>query len=203
MAGIDKIYTDSYKEYVEFKEWSKNQKVEYFNGIVDSPYEYMYYNWSEESFKKHKNSPIMNTSTSIDIFLIQNCPFGFVQERMKVAYGDEYENMKNNINYTLKPENYRQNRKFKIIKNGELPLYNKGIKSHGWFWLQARGENDMWFNSEYNLWVNENLPYHTNTSHHKTIKSLIRFLRKQYLPSGIEFILQGGYVGESFIIKIL
>ena len=32
MAGIDKTYTDNYKEYKAFKEWADKQVVTFFNG---------------------------------------------------------------------------------------------------------------------------------------------------------------------------
>jgi len=36
----------------------------------------------------------------------------------------------------------------------------------------------------------------------KSIKGLIRKLRKSYLPAGIEFRLRGSYVGQDYIIRI-
>lgn len=33
MAGIDKTYTDSFKEYSEFKEWSKGKIILFPSGL--------------------------------------------------------------------------------------------------------------------------------------------------------------------------
>ena len=33
MAGIDKTYTNSFKEYKEFKDWADKQKLTFFDGL--------------------------------------------------------------------------------------------------------------------------------------------------------------------------
>ena len=52
--------------------------------------------------------------------------------------------------------------------------------------------------SSYNYYY----PKNTNTSHVKSIKGVVRHLRKQYLPKGITFNLIGGYVGEEYLVVV-
>lgn len=203
MAGIDKTYTDSFKEYSEFKEWSKDKTILFPTGQKIEVSNYIYDEWEEEDFVREL--PIMNSPTYLDIYLIQNCPFEFIQNRMRDVYGEEsYTEFKNMIFPTPLSSKLKQNRKVVIKKatRNKFPLYNKGVGSHSWWWLQSKtlGWN---FDSYSKVWVEGKFyPNDTNTSTHKTIKSLVRFLRKQYLPSGLEFNLSGRYVGEEFIIVV-
>lgn len=202
MAGIDKTYTNSFAEYKQLVDWVKDKEEVVFSKKQKEKLSDYIYQWSEEDFTYEL--PVMNTPSYIDIFLIKNCPLKFVQDRMKEVYSEETIKEFNTIAFPIQlPKEYKQNRKIVISKSKRLPLYNKGVNSHSWWWLQSNGF-DWGFDSDNNVWVNRDLyfPSNTNTSHHKTIKSLVRFLRKQYLPSGLEFRLSGRYVGEEFTIKI-
>jgi hypothetical protein len=202
MASIDKTYADSYKEYQEFKDWAKDKEI-VFNKKQKVRLSSYIYHWEEADFIDAL--PIMNTPTYVDIFLIKNCPLKFIQERMREVYDEGDVKEFEGLEFPLKvPKDYKQNRKVVISKAKTIPLYNKGLNSHSGWWLQSRNR-DWDFDTNSNLWVNRNLyyPSNTNTSRHKTVKSLIRFLRKQYLPSGLEFILLGRYKGERFTIKIV
>lgn len=42
--------------------------------------------------------------------------------------------------------------------------------------------------------------HNTNTAHIKSIKGVVRHLRKQYLPKGVTFNLIGRYVGEEYLV---
>jgi hypothetical protein len=207
MAGIDKTYTDSYNDYKEFKEWASDKVIKFPTGQKVNISDYIY-DRDQEDFVEGDEISIMNTPTYVDIFLIQNCPIQFVQDRMKDVYSEEsYNEFKNMVFPVAIPEEYKQNRKIKIVRTGKFPLYNNGINSERSWWLQTvdrDDENYWWYDSETKLWTNGclHLPHNTNTSHHKTVKSLVRFLRKQYLPKGLEFTLTGRYVGEDFLIKI-
>lgn len=200
MASIDKTYTDSFKEYKELKDWAREKTIVFNKKQKVNVSDYIY-DWEEEDFSSE--CPVMNTPTSVDAFLIQKCPLKFVQDRLKGVYDRKtFKELKNLQFPILLPEDYKQDRKITISKS-KAPLYNKGITSHGWWWLQSN--NSKWmFDNKNKVWINRDLhlPNNTNTSHHKTVKSLVRFLRSQYLPSGLEFRLIGRYVGEEFTIKI-
>lgn len=201
MAGIDKTYTNSFAEYQQLVDWAKDKEIVFSKKQKEKLLNYVY-QWDEEDF--NSELPVMNTSNSVDIFLIQNCPFKFIQDRMKEVYSEETIKEFSSVSFPIQlPKNYKQDRKIIISKSKRFSLYNKGVNSHSCWWLQSN-DFDWGFDSDNNVWVNRGLyfPSDTNTSHHKTIKSLVRFLRKQYLPSGLEFRLSGRYVGEEFTIKI-
>ena len=201
MAGIDKTYTDSFKDYKEFKDWADTQKITFFDGftvcIGDRVWKY------EEDDFLNGEIPIMNSPTWLDIYLIQNCTSLFVLTRMKDVYDDDYEEMKS-IDLTAKPsKEFQQNRKIiiKHTKRTKFPLHRIPYGGREW-WLQCN--DDFWYNDETNRWVSYETPYphNTNTSHITSIKALVRHLRKQYLPKGITFRLSGRYVGEDYVVLI-
>ncbi len=201
MAGIDKTYTDNYKEYKEFKEWAEGKTIKYWTGQAENVSDYIY-EWTESDFGNGE-LPVMNSPTSLDIYLIQNCPVEFVKERLKSVYPEEVYNEFKEMEFpTKKPIEYKKNRKIKIIKKGNIDLKNKGFKSHGNWWLDSK--DGWWFDSDYGVWVRDEdyLPNNTSVSKHKNIKSLIRFLRNQYLPEGLTFRLSGRYINEEFELKI-
>ena len=207
MAGIDKTYTNSYKDYKEFKTWANTQKLTFFDGLTvcigDWVYDY------EESDFTNCEIPIMNTPTWLDIYLIQNCKIDFVLHRMKSVYGEESYKEFQNIDLTAKPpSDFKQNRKITIKpnKNCKFPfkkrMFSKPIGGKTKWWLQC--ENDFWYNDETKRWVSyeTQYPHNTNTAHITSTKALVRHLRNQYFPSGITFTLYGRYIGEEYIVFI-
>lgn len=203
MAGIDKTYTDSYEEYKEFKDWADKQILTFFNGhkvcIGDWVWEY-----KKNDFDKGE-IPIMNTPTWLDIYLIQNCKSDFVLNRMKEVYNEESLKKFKNIDLTSFPsEDFKQNRKI-VIKSSDrtkFPRHKKPYGGKGKWWLQC--DNDFVYCDETKVWSSYDnyYPHNTNTSHIKSLKGVVRHLRKQYLPKGITFRLIGKYVGEEYLIII-
>ena len=109
MAGIDKTYTDSYKEYKEFKDWATTQTVTFFDGYKKCVGNYVR-NLEEKDFE-YGEIPIMNTPTWLDIYLIQNCKFEFVLSRMQEVYGvDSYNEFKTVDLSSKPPKEFQQNR---------------------------------------------------------------------------------------------
>lgn len=201
MASIDKTYTSSYKKYKEFKDWADKQVVRFFDGHKERVGDYV---WClDKSDFNGDEIPIMNSPVWLDAYLIQNCKIKFVLERMVDVYDKEYYNELKNESFGKIPDGYKQNRKVLIqrIKNTKYPIHNKVFIVKKW-WLQCQHFS---YNSETNIWVNKEqlYPNNTNTSHHKTVKSVVRHLRKQYLPSGLEFLLLGGCKGENYKITII
>ena len=203
MAGIDKTYTDSYKEYKTFKDWADKQRVVFFDGHSECIGDWVY-NLKEVHFNNGEIT-IMNTPTWMDVYLIQNCKDEFVIDRMKDVYGDEFKNLQLIEFHAKIPDGFKQNRKISIqpIKGRtKFPLHNHVFYGKKW-WLQCE-EFDWWYNDDTKTWVSNDMyyPTWTNTAHIKSIKGVIRHLRKQYLPVGIEFHLNGRYIGEEYKIII-
>lgn len=206
MAGIDKTYTDNYEEYKAFKEWANKQVVTFFDGHKECVGDWVW-NYEKEDFENGK-IPIMNTPTWIDIYLIQNCKSEFVIERMKDVYGNHFEEYKARTKLNAVPKGYAKNRKI-IFKNGDKckfpfkkKMFNKPIGGKMKWWLQC--EDDFWYNDETKTWVgwDDFYPYNTDTAHVKSIKALVRHLRKQYLPTGVKFRISGRYVGEDYVVVV-
>lgn len=203
MAGIDKTYTDSYKDYREFKDWADTQEIVFFNGHKEHIGDWVW-NYEKEDFEGGER-PIMNTPTWLDIYLIQNCKVKFVLDRMKDVYDEESYNIFLSVDLTAPPsEDFQKNRKISVTrnKNTKFPLHNKPYGGKGKWWLQSNDK--LWYNTETKTWVSHGnyYPWNTNTAHVTSVKSLVRHLRKQYLPKGISFTLSGRYIGEEYSVHI-
>lgn len=202
MAGIDKTYTDSYIEYKKFKTWADTQYLTFFNGYKVCIGNYV---WIRDEIDfSHGEIPIMNTPTWIDIYLIQNCNIPFVLERMKDVYNDETYKEFSSVDLTAYPPNdFKQNRRI-VIKNKnntKFPLHSKPYGKKIAWWLQSN--NKFGYHEESKTWTKRGIyPSNTNTAHISSIKSLIRHLRKQYLPKGVSFTISGIYVGEEYLVCI-
>jgi len=159
--------------------------------------------------KESKKLPIMNTPIWLDIYLIQNCKSEFVIERMKRVYGKYFEKYKKLKDLTKVPDGYAKNRKI-VIKNSDnckfpfkKKMFRKPIGGKMSWWVQC--DDISWgYNDETKTWANGKTyyPTNTNTSLIGSYKGVVRHLRKQYLPKGIEFTISGRYVGEEYQILI-
>lgn len=203
MASIDKTYTNSYEDYKEFKSWANNQYLTFFNGYKVCIGDWVWV-YEKENFDNGE-IPIMNTSTWFDIYLIQNCKSEFVLERMKSVYNNDSYKEFLLVDLTAKPsKEFQQNRKINIVKSKstKFPLHNKPYCGKVRWWLQCN--DDFGYHEETKTWSSygKYYPTNTNTAHIKSIKGVVRHLRKQYLPKGITFIISGRYVGEDYLVVV-
>jgi hypothetical protein len=124
---------------------------------------------------------------------------------MKDVYEEEYEILKN-VNLTAKPpKNFKRNRKI-VIDNNEntkFPIHSKPYGGKGLWLLQCN--DDFRYNTTTKRWVYKYsyYPYNTNIAGITSIKALVKHLKKQYLPKNIKFTINGRYVGEEYLVKIL
>ena len=84
MAAIDKIYLDSYDEYLKFREWCSLQppiEDKYGKKVLLIDYIYRY----DETFSGCH--PVANLPCYLDAYIIRNCPLEFVQDELKLNYG--------------------------------------------------------------------------------------------------------------------
>lgn len=204
MASIDRTYTDSYQEYKKFKDWADTQYLTFFDGLTVRIGDYLY-DRDEEDFDGEEVS-VMNTQTWMDAYLIQNCKSLFVLDRLKDVYGKEY--YEELLSYDLTaapPKGFKKNRKVRIKANHQtsFPVHNKPYGKGNTWWLQCYN-NDFMYNTDTKRWIHLDChyPFNTNTAHIKSIKALVRHLRKQYLPSGLSFYIQGRYNGETYDVII-
>lgn len=78
MAYIDKIY-GSRGQWIELEQFLKNNKKSFLNYLYPCP--------KEESGNEN---PLSNFTLEADMWLIENCPLDFVQERLKEQHPSMY-----------------------------------------------------------------------------------------------------------------
>jgi len=84
MAAIDKIYLNSYEEYLQFKEWCEKQPLltdKY--GVKEKITRYLYL-YDKPFVSDHA---VFNAPYYVDAYVIRNCPFNFIQNAIMINYG--------------------------------------------------------------------------------------------------------------------
>ena len=202
MAGIDKTYVSSFKEYNEIREWSKHTHVKYLNGLVDKEplYNWLYYpHLTEEDFKDNKEYVLWNTSQAIDIFLARNCPFKLVQDRLHEQYPHSYDNL-----LTYKYPKIEYSDKFKFY--GDLRIFNVVNRlCDSWYLRVAEPDYMNWDISHLThsfVRYDEHLPISSNVLiiHNLNKRSLKRKLKK--LPKGLTIEIINLWYDFNFKIKV-
>lgn len=85
MAAIDRIYVDTWEEYIQFKEWCEQQPSlldKYGKSVKIS--DYLITGWNKEDWEYH---PIFSAPYYVDAYVIRNCPFDFIQRELMINYG--------------------------------------------------------------------------------------------------------------------
>lgn len=216
MAGIDKTYCKSYKEYSDLINWAKETVFTCPNGLKLYPNNYIYY-WNKNIFNDKDYIPVMNTPEVLDYFLIKYCPFEFVQNTMKKAYTTFYNEVKQGISDYDKFDinQVKIATKYKIIKRPSDKLYPYRPHKR----LNLRKNVDLWcvdnltynyrsfeYSEELKRFIYENELHNDSFSMNKfckckTIKALCRQLIKAKIPSGTIIKATGYYVGEQWYFK--
>jgi hypothetical protein len=122
---------------------------------------------------------------------------------MKSVYSEESYKKFQTVDLTSPPPgDFKQNRKITIKRSGstKFPLHKRPYGGKTKWWLQCNG--DFGYCDKTKVWSNYYYPYNTNTAFIKSIKGVVRHLRKQYLPKGITFTLTGRYIGEEYLIVV-
>ena len=205
MAGIDKTYTNSYKDYKEFKDWADKQTMTFYDGLTECIGDWVW-DLEEEDFS-NREIPIMNTPTWVDIYLIQNCKIEFVLNRLKFVYGEKSYVEYQNSDLTGKPPaNYKQNRKI-AIRRYEIDKYPKRPRyySKKVYWALHCQNLKFGFNEDTNKWTHNDIvyPHTSNMADFKSIRSVVRHLKRQFLPKGLSFTLSGKFMSQIYTITIL
>lgn len=99
MAGIDKTYISDYKTFDKIRNWALKQEFVLKNGQIIKLKNYLYYpditekDWNKHEAAYHQKHPneifdvvLWNTPIYVDIWLIRNCPFEEIQERLREQY---------------------------------------------------------------------------------------------------------------------
>ena len=210
MAAIDKTYLSDYEEYQRFLEWAKNKTYTCPNGTVIHVYDYVYDYWTKESMEVCER-PVINTPSSLDYFLIKDCPFEFIQERMRDVYDEEY--IESVLNGTSDYDTFKypeEKSRIKIVGTGywlkhKDYLFKDQGKRKYYFFIDVDYKGDSLCYSSYikRFLLPGELGLWTSSSCWKgrSIKALIRIIRKWNLPKDCEIIAQGRYIGERIKLK--
>lgn len=219
MAEIDRLWCGSYKDYLDLVEWVKDKSFlsPMGNRIVLSDY---VWKLSAEEFEgansEHKRS-VAAFSEMCDVWLIQYCPLEWVHNELRTFnYSEEhYLEMKRlgmdwfekvtpssrNKIVVVKREQFAGNYPW---KSKEERNKKKGTFQNGWM-VDVEGfnynENTRRFYS-----YGSGEPWTCSDWHTKknlSLRSVIRVLLKQGLPTGTIIRVRGRYVGEDWTLKVL
>lgn len=205
MAAIDKLYTNSYKNYIDFKEWSKHVLLEDKYGKRESICNYII-PWEENDFKDNKERPIFSAPYYVDAHVIRNCPLQFMQNEMKLHYGDSYDEIKKNKLYTTPKTNmtYEIGKHFKCVKHPFDRYRNIPFLSKTWF-VDVEPPEElgfMWYHKDTNTWdlcdeyvISE---WSSSNAFATSIKSIKRHIIKWKLPVGTKIKVTGRYFGDEY-----
>ena len=236
MAGIDKTYIQSYEDYKKVIDWCKDKSFKLSNGQVIYPSNFIYYpditkeEWDEnERILKQKHPDeqydkiLWNTPIYFDIWLIRNCPFDFIQNRLKEQYGggwsktaftDHNENLYEQIKNGTSPyDTYKRpdTGKIKIDLISGKPFR---ASSMHWFietpyWIKDKKTNGniLWYNEDVDQWYTnkEVLPWTSSCKTKKgplTKKNIVNMVRKWKLPKGTQMTFDGTCVinGKRYLV---
>ena len=224
MAGIDKTYISNWEVFDKIRNWAIKQKFTLKNGQVIKLINYLYYpNLTKEEWFEHKaiwnqdhpestfDVVLWNTPTYVDIWLIRNCPFEEIQERLKEQYGGGwsktaftdyndaslYDQIKAG---TSVYDTYQRNGlgwKSKVEFHNVYGCWCRDKDCRWWIdvnacWVNGKptgkhvGET-FWYNEKTNSWYcpEEALPYDSNVMHYKgtlTKKKIVRMLKNWNFP---------------------
>lgn len=192
MAGLDKTYVSTWKDYSTIRDWARKTDVIYPNGINGGKMiDWFYFPNLTESDFNGKEYALWNTTTPVDMFLYKNCPFKLVQDRLAEQYGNELWGLDTD------PEN-----KHEIGNHFKLP---KGV-IRDTYMIEVIRENEYWsYSDDYNSWTEDSEfgPWNTNRCYRRNIsrKALCRLIRKWNLPKGATVYLIGNYREFEILIK--
>jgi len=232
MAAIDKTYV-SKQELLEAIDWCKKVgTVMAENGHAFQPLAFIYhYNDLDDPhfFDEERDEYVLwNTPTWFDRWLYKNCPLDFVQERLKIQYGDD---LKDFDNFAFDDPKNRLEKGHQHYTFLEVPKWHghkwfmrHGRKNNPWpdkkgmqtYFMEIKAPNNEWlkdlkYDKETDAWYNrsDDVPaygdyvwqyYHKNPP---TKKTIIRELRKWYIPKGyVVRVYQIKFRGMDFKILV-
>lgn len=211
MAAIDKTYVSTYEDWKRVVDWARTAEFTCPNGTKLKVINHCYYpDMSEAEVKEwlceQREVPVMNTSYSMDYYLIKYCPLDIVQNQLRQMYGEQYDNIKNGKS---RFDTFTRKRKIgtKVVLKKWKKHTNQNYVSGRCFWVSAMHNGELlWWSDAINrfIWTDElGIRNSSQFLGCKSIKALIRRLRKMELPKGAVVCATGRYVYEKweFVIK--
>lgn len=218
MAGIDKIYVESYSDYAKIRDFFLTHDFYTKRGNHIFLRNYLIYNdliGTEEEKKSIKDwysdgnsHPVTNTPWYVDKYLLDNCPLEIVQNYLHDVYNNPEKDLIP-VDIDLVPAT-----KIKVVSKGKycanypIPFYNHytNKKCQNWTIEVLDDKDYWWYNENSDMWYSNNMMEPITSScaiiKNRSIKSVIRkILKKWKLPIGCKIIVSGRYVGEEYLFK--
>lgn len=182
MAGIDKIYVKNNEEYKLFTDWVKAQPPLKDKYGRECPLSQHLYDFDDVDIKG--DCPVFNGHWFEDAYIARNCPYNFIQKRLKEMYGEEYySDIKNGRVFTSPSSNkeYEIGRHFKILKKerGTLKKFYVEVRDNENKPMDYCNGNDTW--NFYKDYIYED---DCGWCRFSSIKAIIRRIPKWNLPIG-------------------
>jgi hypothetical protein len=220
MAGIDKIECSNWSDYQELIEWANGKSIIFTVGnkhIIKYVSNYIYELTEDEA---NSSCCVMNNPPWLDNYLWNNCPIAFVRKRLMYQYNKESLDEFLIAEIGKLPANFQKVKKIKIIRSvpTSTPLniahspsmmLNKYKKKITNCWDLSISHKNTKIRSDYSEFFKCFLPsklFPTSCNIEdgfSTIREVIRFVKKMYLPPGTVLYLSGRYTGENYLIKII
>lgn len=226
MAAIDKTYISDWNQFDMVRNWAIKQQFTLKNGKIVKLKNYLYYpdlteeEWFEHEAIWNQNYPestydvvLWNTPTYVDIWLIRNCPFDFIQDRLKEQYGggwsktaftdhnedNLYEQIKNGISVY---DTFQRNGLGKEAKVKFHHISGSWCRDKDCWWrievnpywigdkkTQFDIGDSPWYNEDDDMWYwdKEAMPIGSNVCYQDgclTKKNIVNLIKKWNFPKG-------------------
>lgn len=206
----EEYFNERARNVVELRECVRTES--YFNKYVDKKEYPTLEDWFKYVDSWEVEICLWNTDIAFDVYLIQNCPVQFIQDRLKEMYGNEYENIKNHrsIYDTFKRE-VSDNPHFvirKILDSNHrnrdynwIVSINSSVKESVWY--DERDKN-WYFKAECHITKDwEDLNYATSIKGKMTNRKIYRLIRRWNLPKGTRLFFSHPIFGrEAFEVIV-
>ena len=208
MAAIEKLYLNTYEDYLLLKDWCKDKVLvdKYYREV---PIKNYLFNKRKEDFEKGSSS-VLCAPYYVDAFLIRNCPFPFIREGFKINYGeDALDKIKQGKLYAhVIGKKFEPGKHFKCIKHPGRKFNSPyGVKD--WFIdIEVPSQfNFFKYNESTGTWDHcsdfVDTEWSSSTAFVPSIKSLKRKLSKKWeLPVGTIVTATDRYVGDDYVFVI-
>jgi len=223
MAGIDKTYITSYEVYDKIRNWARDKIIQLKNGQEIKLIDLVYYpditleDWKEQEANYKKEHPdwqfdviLWNTPIYVDVWLIKNCPFEEIQDRLKEQYGggwskqaftehnneDMYEQIKNGTSIY---DTYQRNGLGKKAKVLFKTIRGSWIRDKKLlWWITIESPHGFWYNKDTNSWHQEEelIPITSNVCNFNgtlTKKNIVNLIKKWDLPKDVVLRFEASY----------
>ena len=140
---LESYKKEIYKRYKNEQYWEDNKQ--YYPDCKS------YEDWLVYVDENFGEICLWNTPIWFDIFLIRNCPVGFIQDRLKEQYDDLYNDILNKTGEFTE-------RKAKVGHSFKLPGGFRKTQSLYDVFVYDKNGNDLFYNKKANRWIN---PFNT------------------------------------------